>query len=70
VWAFLGDKSTVYIRVTFSESIGFYCDYLIPCVSCTVVALTFVMCGCFGNVCNCTRAIPKSTSDWLVKKTR
>jgi len=31
-----------------------YCDYLIWCVSCTVVVLTsLVMCGCFGNMCTC-----------------
>ena len=34
-----------------------YCDYLIWCVSCTVVVLTgFVMCGCFDN-CVCVLVI-------------
>ena len=40
----LGDKSTMYIRVTL------YCDYFMWCVSCTMVVLTcFVMCGYFDN---------------------
>ena len=47
-----GDKSTIYIRVSFYR---LYCDYFIWCVSCTVVVLTyFVMCGYFDN---CVRVL-------------
>jgi hypothetical protein len=47
----LGDKRTMYIRVT-SWGYWLYCDYFLWCVSCTVVVLNwFAMCGCFGNMC-------------------
>ena len=45
----LGDKSTMYCTLgwPYTEGTWLYCDYLIWCVSCTVVVLTcFVMCGC------------------------
>jgi len=52
----LGDKST---RCTllwpYTEGTGFYCDYIIWCVSFTVVVVTgFVMCLCVSFVmCGC-----------------
>ena len=46
----LGDKRTMYIRVTFYWVTGLYCDYFIWYVSCSVVVWTcFVMCGCSDN---------------------
>ena len=46
-----GDKSTLHIRVTYTEGTRLYCDYFIWCVSCAMVVLTgFVMCVC---VCVC-----------------
>jgi hypothetical protein len=54
----LVDKSTMYIGWPYTESAWLYCNYLIWCVSCTVVVLTcFVMCGCFGNMCTCIYCI-------------
>jgi len=50
----LGDKSTMYIRVTLYWGYWLYCDYFIWCVPCNVLVLyCFIMCGCFGNMCTC-----------------
>ena len=63
---FLGTKVPCILGWPYTEGTWLHCDYLIWCVSCTVVVLTcFVMCGwvyvgmfwqlygCFGNMCTC-----------------
>jgi hypothetical protein len=45
-----GDKSIIYIWVTYTEDTSLYCDHFIWYVSRTAVVLTcFVMCWCFEN---------------------
>jgi len=59
----LGDKSTLYIKVTLYWGTWLYCDCFIWCVSCIVVVVTccvcvsLVMCGCFGNICTCIECV-------------
>ena len=53
-WSSWGQKVPSTLGWPYTVGTWLYCDYLIWCVSCTVVVLTcFVMCGCFGNMCTC-----------------
>ena len=58
-WSSWGKKVPWTLGWHYNEDICLYCDYLIWCVSCTVVVLTsFVMCGCvylgvFWQLCWC-----------------
>ena len=63
----LGTKLPCTLWWPYTDGTWLYCDYIIWCVSCTVVVWTgFVMCGCvcgvcvrfvmcgfFGNMCTC-----------------
>ena len=50
---FLGTKVPCTLGWPYTEGTWLYCDYFLWCVSCSVVLTSFVMCGCFGNMCTC-----------------